>query len=100
MSKARAATLDDDSLFTATPQPVPGLGQRGQSAAPSTLPEAPPPLKSVPSSAYVDLNFKVPSWEKRRVKDLAYKLDCKHVDVLRRALDALEREISQAKPAP
>lgn len=99
MAKARAATLDDDALFTATPQPVPGVGQRGQAQA-AAQPEDPKPLKSVPSSAYVDLNFKVPLWEKRRVKDLAYKLDCKHVDVLRRALDALEREIGQAKPAP
>ena len=83
MPSHKTAMLDDDALFSSTPQPVAGVPQRGLAIVPAEQPEP-----------FVDLNFKVRPAMRRRVKDLAYKLDVKQVEILRRALDALERELA------
>lgn len=83
MSQRKTATLDDDALFSTTPAPVPGIPQRSLKAPART-----------PEKTY-DLNFKVTAETRRRVKTLAYTLDIKQVEVLQRALDALEREIAK-----
>ena len=43
-------------------------------------------------SSLVDLNFKVPAQFRQRFKRIAGEADLKHVQLLRRALDAYERE--------
>jgi arginyl-tRNA--protein-N-Asp/Glu arginylyltransferase len=93
MAKAKAASLDDEALFTATPHPLPGVAQRviATQTAPAVVPAE--------RTKYVDLNFKVRPEIKRRVKDLAYKLDCKHIQVLERALSALDRELAVSEKA-
>ena len=83
MSQRKPATLDDDALFSVAPQPVPGVPQRTLSTTPKT-----------PTKTY-DLNFKVDAATRRRVKDLAYNLDIKQIELFRRALDALERELAK-----
>lgn len=85
MSQRKPAALDDDALFSATPQPVPGVPQR-------TL-----AVSTVPPAKLYDLNFKVPAEMRRRVKDLAYQLDIKQIELFRRAMDALERELANSR---
>ena len=43
-------------------------------------------------SSLVDLNFKVPAQFSQRFKRIAGEADLKHVQLLRRALEAYERE--------
>lgn len=53
-----------------------------------------PPQRGVRASdQLVDLNFKVPVEFRRRFKQLALDADLKNVQLLRRALDAYEREL-------
>lgn len=44
-----------------------------------------------PSDALVDLNFKVPAEFRQRFKQLALTADLKNVQLLRRAIEAYER---------
>ena len=53
-----------------------------------------PPQRGVRASdQLVDLNFKVPVEFRRRFKQLALDADLKNVQLLRRAVDAYEREL-------
>jgi len=76
---------------------------RPTGAGPGTVAEA-SPLSSVEGtvrrashrsrsvSSLVDLNFKVPAQFRQRFKRIAGEADLKHVQLLRRALEAYERE--------
>ena len=76
---------------------------RPTGAGPGTSAEAPPfssvggtvpraPQRSRSVSSLVDLNFKVPAQFRQRFKRIAGEADLKHVQLLRRALEAYERE--------
>ena len=54
---------------------------------------APPQRGERASDRLVDLNFKVPVEFRRRFKQLALDADLKNVQLLRRAVDAYERDL-------
>ena len=55
--------------------------------------DVPPARGARASDHLVDLNFKVPVEFRRRFKQLALNADLKNVQLLRRALDAYERDL-------
>ena len=54
------------------------------------------------SEALVDLNFKVPASFRKHFKQLALDADLKNVQLLRRAIEAYERELAgtESRPSP
>lgn len=67
------------------------LATKGTPLKPAT--DAPPQRGVRASDQLVDLNFKVPVAFRRRFKQLALDADLKNVQLLRRALDAYERDL-------
>lgn len=59
-----------------------------------------PPLqrRPAPRASLVDLNFKVPADFRRHFKRLALDADLKNVQLLRRAVEAYEREQENLRP--
>ena len=63
---------------------------------------APTPIQrgTMPRASLVDLNFKVPADFRRHFKQLALDADLKNVQLLRRAIEAYEREQERQRRGP